>query len=515
MFSAILAIMLLPISDLGKSKGLQFKVLTKIILVIFVANFLELMTLGAKHVESPYIQFGLITTALYFAYFILIVPTFNFLENVFLNLNLSKNLNFILSSFKLILGGNRSFSSTKSLKIPPFFFLPEVPVFGDTTKPSRGGYYVYRTIRDGVGRPTLGVWAPSKDGTSWMWYLRDHGNRIVTFNPFYQTDTPGQIIAGRMMSLGADSTPPTAFEIARAKVMNPTGSPPLVGPGFTANIPGIPTAYRDGAWYCSAPRDMVKHGFPGAGRMNYPGNPNGFPYPDIGNPGNSLKKFSGGIQLEHPASYLSGGSSRVPPSFVSADSFQTTVPANPSFVNKPPIGNPNQWRERLIPVDFLKPDTSIPSSSPASLDIPSVNQPGSGFRPIRPRPAPSRSDGRTASAMVGTSQASSSENQGGRNNENGRSNGGPTNSGPGSSNSSGGYTGTGNHGFGGNSGGSVNQRSSNILFDGLLSLVLLLIAIGTYIYILISCYSLFLFNFLKIVKFFGVLLKIITSLFYF
>jgi hypothetical protein len=115
------------------------------------------MTLGAKHVESPYIQFGLITTALYFAYFILIVPTFNFLENVFLNLNLSKNFNFILSSFKLILGGNRSFSSTKSLKIPPFFFLPEVPAFGDITKPSRGGHYVYRTIRDGIGRPTLGV----------------------------------------------------------------------------------------------------------------------------------------------------------------------------------------------------------------------------------------------------------------------------------------------------------------------------------------------------------------------
>jgi hypothetical protein len=80
-----------------------------------------------------------------------------------------------------------------------------------------------------------------------MWYLRDHSNRIVTFNPFYQTDTPGQIFAGRMMSLGADSTPPTAFEIARAKFMSPTGSNPLVGPGFTANIPGIPTAYSDGA----------------------------------------------------------------------------------------------------------------------------------------------------------------------------------------------------------------------------------------------------------------------------
>ena len=80
-----------------------------------------------------------------------------------------------------------------------------------------------------------------------MWYLRDNSNTVVTFNPYYQTDTPGQIIAGRMLSLGSDSTPPTAFEIARAKVMNPTGSSPLVGPGFTGNISGIPTAYKDGA----------------------------------------------------------------------------------------------------------------------------------------------------------------------------------------------------------------------------------------------------------------------------
>lgn len=154
MFSALLAIMLLPITDLGKSKGLQFKVLTKIILVIFIANFLELMTLGAKHVESPYIQFGLITTALYFVYFILIVPTINILENTFLNLNLSKNFTFIISSFKLILGGNRSFSSTKNLEIPP---MPPVPAWGDLSRPNRGGVFVHRVIRDMEGRPTLAV----------------------------------------------------------------------------------------------------------------------------------------------------------------------------------------------------------------------------------------------------------------------------------------------------------------------------------------------------------------------
>ena len=55
MFSAILAIMLLPVTDLGRSKGLQFRPLSKIVFYIFVANFLVLMSLGAKHVESPFI----------------------------------------------------------------------------------------------------------------------------------------------------------------------------------------------------------------------------------------------------------------------------------------------------------------------------------------------------------------------------------------------------------------------------------------------------------------------------
>ena len=50
MFSAILAIMLLPVTDLGRYKGLQFRPLSKIAFWLFVANFLVLMQLGAKHV---------------------------------------------------------------------------------------------------------------------------------------------------------------------------------------------------------------------------------------------------------------------------------------------------------------------------------------------------------------------------------------------------------------------------------------------------------------------------------
>jgi ubiquinol-cytochrome c reductase cytochrome b subunit len=91
MFSAILAIMLLPITDLGRSKGLQFRPLSKIAFYIFVANFLVLMTLGAKHVESPFIEFGQISTVLYFGHFIFIVPFISILENTLVDINMSLN----------------------------------------------------------------------------------------------------------------------------------------------------------------------------------------------------------------------------------------------------------------------------------------------------------------------------------------------------------------------------------------------------------------------------------------
>ena len=72
MFAAILILLLLPITDLGKSKGIQFRPLSKIAFYIFVANFLILMQLGAKHVESPFIELGQIYTVLYFSYFVII-----------------------------------------------------------------------------------------------------------------------------------------------------------------------------------------------------------------------------------------------------------------------------------------------------------------------------------------------------------------------------------------------------------------------------------------------------------
>jgi ubiquinol-cytochrome c reductase cytochrome b subunit len=89
MFSAILILLLMPFSDLSRSRGIQFKPLSKIVFYIFVANFLVLMQLGAKHVESPFIEFGQISTLLYFSYFLIIVPLITYIENTLIDLNIN------------------------------------------------------------------------------------------------------------------------------------------------------------------------------------------------------------------------------------------------------------------------------------------------------------------------------------------------------------------------------------------------------------------------------------------
>ena len=81
MFSAILIILTLPYTDLGETKGYQFRPLSKAFFYIFAANFLILMQLGAKHVESPFIELGQMSTIMYFSYFLVIVPSVSLLEN--------------------------------------------------------------------------------------------------------------------------------------------------------------------------------------------------------------------------------------------------------------------------------------------------------------------------------------------------------------------------------------------------------------------------------------------------
>lgn len=86
MFSAILILLTLPFTDLSRSRGIQFRPLSKIAFFIFVGNFLVLLQLGAVHVETPFIELGQISTVIYFAYFLIMIPVISLLENSLLEL---------------------------------------------------------------------------------------------------------------------------------------------------------------------------------------------------------------------------------------------------------------------------------------------------------------------------------------------------------------------------------------------------------------------------------------------
>jgi ubiquinol-cytochrome c reductase cytochrome b subunit len=92
MFAAILILLVMPFTDLGRSRGLQFRPLSKIAFFVFVANFLILMQIGAKHVETPFIEFGQISTVLYFSHFLIIVPLVSLLENTLVDIHTKSNI---------------------------------------------------------------------------------------------------------------------------------------------------------------------------------------------------------------------------------------------------------------------------------------------------------------------------------------------------------------------------------------------------------------------------------------
>ena len=90
MFSAILILLTMSLTDLSKFRGIQFRPLSKIAFFIFISNFLILMQLGAKHVESPFIELGQISTVIYFSYFLIIVPLISLFENSLIDLVTNK-----------------------------------------------------------------------------------------------------------------------------------------------------------------------------------------------------------------------------------------------------------------------------------------------------------------------------------------------------------------------------------------------------------------------------------------
>ena len=86
MFSSLLILLAMPIVDTSRVRGSQFRPLMRWAFWLFVANFFILMYIGSQHVEEPYITVGALSTAFYFAWFVVIVPVIGIVENTLLDI---------------------------------------------------------------------------------------------------------------------------------------------------------------------------------------------------------------------------------------------------------------------------------------------------------------------------------------------------------------------------------------------------------------------------------------------
>ena len=91
MFGALLILLVLPLFDISRIRGSQFRPLNNILTMSLFATFLILMWIGACHPETPYLEIGQIATAYYFCWFLVLVPLTGLIENTLMDLALVKN----------------------------------------------------------------------------------------------------------------------------------------------------------------------------------------------------------------------------------------------------------------------------------------------------------------------------------------------------------------------------------------------------------------------------------------
>jgi ubiquinol-cytochrome c reductase cytochrome b subunit len=89
MFASLLILLVMPIVDTSRVRGNQFRPLMKFFFWVFVANFFILMWIGSQHPNSPFVEVGQVATALYFAWFVIIVPLTGVIENTLMDLALT------------------------------------------------------------------------------------------------------------------------------------------------------------------------------------------------------------------------------------------------------------------------------------------------------------------------------------------------------------------------------------------------------------------------------------------
>jgi len=90
MFGSLLILLILPLTDLSRIRGSQFRPAMKLAQWFFIVNFVILMWIGSQHPESPFVEVGQIATTFYFSWFLIIVPIIGIAENTLMDLATDK-----------------------------------------------------------------------------------------------------------------------------------------------------------------------------------------------------------------------------------------------------------------------------------------------------------------------------------------------------------------------------------------------------------------------------------------
>ena len=91
MFGSLLILLILPLTDISRTRSNQFRPAMKLAYWFFVVNFIILMWIGSQHPETPYSEIGQFATAFYFAWFLIIVPVLSISENTLTDIALLNN----------------------------------------------------------------------------------------------------------------------------------------------------------------------------------------------------------------------------------------------------------------------------------------------------------------------------------------------------------------------------------------------------------------------------------------
>jgi ubiquinol-cytochrome c reductase cytochrome b subunit len=90
MFGSLLILLILPLTDLSRIRGNQFRPAMKLAFWFFVVDFIILMWIGSQHPDSPYLEIGQFATAFYFLWFLILVPLIGLIENTLFDLSLEE-----------------------------------------------------------------------------------------------------------------------------------------------------------------------------------------------------------------------------------------------------------------------------------------------------------------------------------------------------------------------------------------------------------------------------------------